>query len=80
MNCLLPTERLFGDLPVVALSPFFHTLCRNGCEIYQRKIGTNYPVGTRVRLCTVDGVFFAIGEVGEYEDGTAIKAIKIFVL
>ena len=83
MGCLRPVERLFDDLPAVTLPPFFRTLCRNGCEIYQHKIGTNHPVGTRVRLyddADEDGVFFAIGEVGEYEGGTAIKAIKIFVL
>ena len=80
LECLHPVERLFGDLPRVILPSFFHTLCRNGCEIYQRKIGMNHPVGTRVRLCREDGTFFAIGEVGEYEEGTAIKAIKTFVL
>ncbi len=80
LSLLLPTERLFEDLPIVMLSPFFHTLCRNGCEIYQHKIGTNLPVGTRVRLHDEFGAFFAIGEVGEYENGTAIKAIKLFVL
>jgi len=89
LDCLHPVERLFDNLPAVTLSPFFRTLCRNGCEIYQHKIGTDYPVGTRVRLYAEgsdasddgdNGVFFAIGEVGEYEAGTAIKAIKIFVL
>lgn len=80
LACLLPAERLFDDLPAVTLPPFFHTLCRNGCEIYQQKLNTNHPMGARVRLCDENGAFFAIGEVGRYEGGTAIKAIKIFIL
>lgn len=77
---LRPVEELFADLDAVHLPDFYRTLCRNGCEIYQKKIGTNFPVGQRVRLCDGQGKFFALGEVGEYEDGTAVKAIKIFVL
>ena len=77
---LHPVEGLFADLDAVHLPDFYRTLCRNGCEIYQKKIGTSFPVGTRVRLCNARGEFFALGEVGEYEDGTAIKAVKIFVL
>ena len=77
---LRPVEGLFADLEPVHLPDFYRTLCRNGCEIYQKKIGTSHPVGTRVRLCDARGGFFALGEVYEYEDGTAVKAIKIFVL
>ena len=77
---LLPIESLFDDLAAVHLSAFFEKLSRSGCEIYQKKIKTNYPVGTRVRLCDETGGFFALGEVRDYENGTAIKAIKTFVL
>lgn len=75
---LLPTESLFGDLPTVTLPDFYYRLCINGCEIYQKKIKTNQSVGERVRLCTPDNSFFALGEVREYADGTAIKAVKYF--
>lgn len=78
--CLAPVERLFSDLAAVHLPDFYRTLCRNGCEIYQRKIGTDHAVGARVRLCDAAGRFFALGEVGEYPNGTAVKAIKVFVL
>ncbi|MBE6580659.1 MAG: tRNA pseudouridine(55) synthase TruB [Ruminococcaceae bacterium] len=78
--CLLPTERLFDDLTPVCLPPFFEKLARSGCEIYQSKIKTAHPVGARVRLCDERGSFFAIGEVRTYEGGTAIKAVKTFVL
>ena len=78
--CLLPTERLFEELAAVPLPAFYEKLSRSGCEIYQSKIKTSYEIGTRVRLCDEKGVFFAIGEVRDYEGGSAIKAIKTFVL
>ncbi len=76
---LIPIERLFSDLPAVTLEPFFERLCRSGCEIYQRKIGTSLPTGERVRICGKNG-FFALGEVGDYPEGSAVKAIKTFEL
>ncbi len=76
---LMPTESLFSELECVKLAPFFEKLCRSGNEIYQKKIGCSYPVGTRVRISGADG-FFALGEVREFEAGSAIKAIKLFSL
>lgn len=80
LSLLIPTESLFESLPKVCLSEFFEKLCRSGCEIYQKKIGTSVCVGSRVRICDRSGSFFALGEVREYDDGTAIKSIKIFEL
>lgn len=80
LSCLRPVEALFADHEKLHLPDFFRTLCRNGCEIYLKKLGVSYPVGTRLRLCDASGQFFALGEVMEYEDGLAVKAIKIFVL
>lgn len=77
---LIPTEQLFSDLPAIHLPAFYEKLCRSGCEIYLKKLGISFPVGTRARLCSANGDFFAIGDVSEYADGSAIKAIKIFVL
>ncbi len=77
-GCLIPTERLFDSLPKVCLPEFFERLCRGGCEIYQKKLGISYPVGQRIRLCSSAGHFFALGEVREYPDGFAIKALKLF--
>ena len=77
---LRPVEELFSDLEAVNLPDFYRTLCRNGCEIYLKKIGVSFPAGQRLRLCDASGRVFALGEVGEYEDGAAVKAIKIFVL
>ena len=75
---LRPTESVFEDLPRLVLPAFYEKLSRNGCEIYQKKIKTDFAVGQRVRLYGQNGVFFALGETREYPDGSAIKAIKIF--
>lgn len=80
IGCLIPTERLFDSLPAVCLPPFFEKLSRSGCEIYQKKIRTSYESGTRVRLCSASDAFYALGEVREYEEGSAIKTLKIFDL
>jgi tRNA pseudouridine55 synthase len=80
LSRLRPVEELFSDLEALRLPDFYRTLCRNGCEIYLKKLGVAFPVGQRLRLCDGQGRFFALGEVGEYEDGAAVKAIKIFVL
>jgi tRNA pseudouridine55 synthase len=80
LDLLLPTERLFGDLETVKLPAFFEKLFRDGCPIYQKKIKTDYSVGKRVKVCSEDGRFFAIGECVEREEGSAIKSVKIFEL
>ena len=80
MGLLLPTERLFDDLEAVRLPTFFEKLFRDGCPIYQKKIKTNYPVGTRVKICSENGRFFALGSIVEREEVTAIKSVKIFEL
>lgn len=74
---VLPIEHIFRDLPEVKLPEFFARLAHSGLEIYQKKIGTAYPQGARVRLSDGQG-FFAVGEVREYEQGTAIKPIRQF--
>ena len=77
--CLIPLEEYFLELPAVPLPEFYARLARNGCEIYQAKIGTAYPDGALVRLYRGDE-FFALGRAGEYPDGSAIKAVKILSL
>ncbi|MBQ9749280.1 MAG: tRNA pseudouridine(55) synthase TruB [Clostridia bacterium] len=77
---LLPTERLFAELDSVKLPAFFEKLFRDGCPIYQKKIKTDFKVGQRVRVCSENGHFFALGEVVEREEGSAIRSVKIFEL
>lgn len=80
LSRLLPVEVLFSELPAVSLPDFYKRLCRNGCEIYQSKIHTSLALGTRVRICDTHGHFFALGEVRDYEGGSAIAMIKLFEL
>ena len=77
---LLPVERLFSELSAVRLPEFFEKLFRSGCPIYQKKIKTAFEVGSRVRVCDKDGNFFALGEVVETDEGSAVKSVKIFEL
>ena len=77
---LLPVERLFSELAAVRLPEFFEKLFRSGCPIYQKKIKTAFEVGSRVRVCDVNGNFFALGEVVETDEGSAVKSVKIFEL
>ena len=74
-----PIEELFIEAPMVKLPDFYARLCKSGCEIYQKKIKTDYPVDEFIRICDKDG-FFALGQVKSYPDGSAIKALKLFKL
>ena len=47
---LRPVEELFSDLEALNLPDFYRTLCRNGCEIYLKKLGVSFPVGARLSL------------------------------
>ena len=80
LNLLLPTERLFESLPTVKLPAFFEKLFRDGCPIYQKKIKTAHAYGQRVRVLNERGDFFALGEVVQSEEESAIKSVKIFCL
>ena len=85
LSLLLPVEELFADQPIVKLSEFFEKLSRGGCEIYQSKLGTHFPVDTRVRIYGKNG-FFALGKIipesecKSQELGSAVKATKTFEL
>jgi tRNA pseudouridine55 synthase len=78
LSLLMPTVSLFSALPEVRLPAFYEKLSRSGCEIYQSKIKASFPLSQRVRMCSSDGSFYALGEVREYENGSAIKSIKLF--
>ena len=74
---VFPIEYIFRDLEEITLPDFFSRLAHSGLEIYLKKISVDLPLGTRVRLSDKDG-FFAVGEVREYEGGSAIKPIRQF--
>ncbi len=77
---IIPLSELFSELPEVTLPEFYERLFRSGCEIYQKKIGTNFETETLVRVSGENCGFFAIGQVREYPDGSAIKSVKLFYL
>ncbi len=77
-SLLMPIESLFEGLDELRLSSFYERLCRNGCEIYLSKINAHLELGQRVRLLSRDGLFFALGEVRDYDGALAVKAIKLF--
>ena len=74
---LVPCEKVFCGLDAVKLPDFYARLAKNGCEIYQKKIKADFPVGASLRVYG-GGDFIGVGEVGSYADGTAIK-IKVFL-
>lgn len=75
-----PCESLFADCPSIHVNDFQAKLIRGGTELYQWKLKTDFQLGTHVRIYQND-TFFALGEVREYpEKGSAIKAIRLFVL
>jgi len=76
---LVPTESLFLDLPAVRLPSFYAKLFHSGAEVYQKKIKTDFPTGQRVRMYDKNG-FFAVGEVADFKDGSAIRMLKLFVI
>ena len=78
-NVVRGVEEIFSGLDIVRLPAFYSRLAHSGLEIYQKKIETNYPMGSLVRMYD-EGGFFALGEVREYEDGLAIKPIRRFDL
>lgn len=75
----MPTESLFESLPELPVNDFNAKLVRNGAELYQSKLGTDFPDGALVRI-KCRGTLLALGRVGEFRDGSAVKAVKLFVL
>ena len=80
VSLLMPTESLFYDLEAIKLPEFYERLSRNGCEIYLKKINASLALGQRVRLCSQNGNFYALGEVRDFDGKLAIKTIKLFEL
>ncbi len=75
----IPTETLFENLPSVEINDFCAKLIKSGTELYQKKIRTNFPLDTTVKLRN-GGEMIALGKVTQFETGLAIKPIKLFVL
>ncbi len=74
-RAIRPISDLLQGFEEVALPPFFAHLADCGCEIYQKKLGTHYPIGAHVTLLDENGVF-ALAEVRAFPEGTALKPIR----
>lgn len=75
-------EKVFSHCPVIKLSAFYSRLCKNGCEIYLKKMGIpsdKFEKDSLVRLYDSEGVFFALGKIGDFREGRAVKAAARFV-
>ena len=84
LGALLPVESLFEELPALELDEFHARLIRCGSDLFQKKLRTDYPAGTLIRLKT-GGVFFALGRAGVRpsdggEEIPVIRLEKLFVL
>ena len=77
---LLPIESLFTDLPKLQPNAFYERLLRNGCAVACRKLHITEEIGQRLRLASMDGKFFALGEVVLAEEEPSVKCIKLFSL
>ena len=75
---LIAPDKCLG-YPELKLSEFYAKLARNGAEIYLKKIGLTANLDTRYYLYDANGKFFGIGEVREFEEGLAVKPVKIMV-
>ena len=74
-----PTEELFADCPAISVNDFYAKLIRGGTELYQKKLSTCYEIGQYVRI-KHNGVFIALGQVADFESGSAVRPVKLFVL
>ncbi len=79
LSLLHPVEELFTDCPEVHLPDFFAHLAHSGCELYQKRLDTDFADDELIRLYDKDG-FFALARVQEFAEGSAIKPVKQFVL
>lgn len=78
---LCSPEKVFSDKKKVTLPAFYSRLCKNGCEIYVKKLGISenfFEKDELIRIYDPEGVFFALGKYGLFKEGAAIKAVARF--
>ena len=74
---LIPPEKVLSG-ERITLPEFYERLYLSGCEIYQKKIKTSFPVGSHVLVYGKDGKFLSYGTVRDFADGSAIKSEILF--
>lgn len=76
---LFPTGRLFSSLGCVELGDFHKKLSLNGQLVFERRSGLILPgIGERVGMYS-GGLFYALGEVVETDEGKALKTLRQFL-
>lgn len=76
---VMPTEELFLECPEINVNDFYAKLIRGGTELYQKKLGTCHDIGQFVRI-KHNNQFIALGQVANFESGSAVRPVKLFVL
>ena len=78
LACVVPVEELFSSAPSLMVADFHSHLLRNGQALEQRKLKTNLPPDTYIRLCDAEG-FFALGVVPA-DRPDVVKTLTLFRL
>lgn len=81
LRFLVSPEKVFSHLAAVKLTEFYTRLCKNGNEIYlsRAKIPEEtFFADDRCRLYDFESSFFALGRLGDFPDGKAVKAFARF--
>ncbi len=78
---LLPksAESLFEEYPALDVNDFYAKLILSGCELYQKKLHTNFDAGMLVRIRNKNK-FIALGRADVNESESVIKPEKLFVI
>ena len=79
---LISPEEIFLDLPKVCFSEFYTRLSLNGAEIYLKKAQIAEKTFEKTQFCRVynsKGVFYAIGQLMDFDAGKAIKLKYRFI-
>lgn len=79
LGALIPLSDIFSHLPRVTLPAFYARLAHAGAPIYQQKIKTSFPEGTRVALYDGEG-FFALAEARDKDGASALCSLRLFRL
>lgn len=74
---LIPPEKVLPG-EKITLPKFYERLYLSGCEIYQKKIKTDFPTGSHVLVFGEDGRFLSYGTVKDFPEGSAIKSEILF--
>lgn len=74
---LVPPEEVLPGEKVI-LPEFYERLYLSGCEIYQSKINTAYPIGAHVKVYDKRNTFISYGIVRDFPKGSAVKSEILF--